>query len=380
MMKEHIIFEKIELLKQILSDKKSKEEIGEDTLQFLTISVEYIESRLESTIPVLVQDSDLITASTELNKAIAELNNYLGNKNTGHLTNFRNSMLASINRIRLLPFPISRGGFSFSNEIESFKNIISEKKSELDQEVNSLINQVGDLERLIGEKKQKLDELESKLELKNKEIADLNKNFEDQYDKDRAEFIEIIGNLENQIKSKSDELVNYLEKKKIEASKIVNIIGNIGVTGNFQKNANDHKTVANIWRVVAIIFMAGLSGLVIYSVLSLGGENYDWTKSIIRVIGAAILSYPATYAARESSKHRKLENYNRKLELELSSIEAFIELLPAEKKQSIKEKLSEKYFGSTLDLFDDVDLKSDKDFSLQAIERVVKVIEPLLKK
>jgi hypothetical protein len=103
-------------------------------------------------------------------------------------------------------------------------------------------------------------------------------------------------------------------------------------------------------------------------------------KSILRIVAAAVLSYPATYAARESSKHRKLENFNRKLELELSSIEAFIELLPEEKKQNIKEKLAEKYFGSTLDAFDDTDLKSDKEYSLQSIERIFKAIEPLIKK
>ncbi|MBK8853218.1 MAG: hypothetical protein IPN10_03705 [Saprospiraceae bacterium] len=114
--------------------------------------------------------------------------------------------------------------------------------------------------------------------------------------------------------------------------------------------------------------------------MSLGASEFDWVKSVLRIIAAAVLSYPATYASRESAKHRKLENFNRKLELELSSIDAFIELLPDEKKQVIKEKLAEKYFGSTIESFEDTDLKSDKDFSLQGIERLFKAIEPILKK
>lgn len=123
--------------------------------------------------------------------------------------------------------------------------------------------------------------------------------------------------------------------------------------------------------------MAGLSGLIIWAIIGLGDSEFDWTKSLIRIIAAATLSYLATYASRESSKHRKLENFNRKLELELASIESFIEILPEEKKQSIKEKLAEKYFGSNLDQCEDADLKSDKDFSLQSIERLFKALKTL---
>lgn len=49
--------------------------------------------------------------------------------------------------------------------------------------------------------------------------------------------------------------------------------------------------------------------------------------------------------ALESSKHREAATRNRKIELELASIEPFIEGLPDEEKVKLKSTLTAKYFG-----------------------------------
>ena len=379
-MKDHIIFEKIDLYLNTIAKKETKEELNDDDLHVFNISLEYIVNRLNNTIPALVVEADLTNASNDLENSIVNLNTYLGNSNPGNLTKSINQIKSAVTRIKNLPFPIKGDNFNFSSEIESFKEIVSERIEENDNEIASIKEKVEELDGLISDRKEELTNLEDAIQTKTSELNNLNKSFEEQYDKDRAEHIAQIADQEDKIKTDTESLLAFLDKKKTDAAKIVNVIGNIGATGNFQNIANDHKKAANTWRVIAALLMVGLSGLIIWSVISLGGDNYDWTKSILRIIAAAALSYPATYASRESSKHRKLENYNRKLELELSSIDAFIELLPDEKKQTVKEKLAEKYFGATLDLFEDADLKSDKAFSLQAMERMIKAIEPLIKK
>ena len=47
----------------------------------------------------------------------------------------------------------------------------------------------------------------------------------------------------------------------------------------------------------------------------------------------------------ESSRHRTLENKNRRAELELASIDAYLESLPDEKRSEIKAALTDKFFG-----------------------------------
>ena len=68
-----------------------------------------------------------------------------------------------------------------------------------------------------------------------------------------------------------------------------------------------------------------------------------------------ILGIPAWYCAGESSKHRKVEQRNRRLELELASLMPFLETLTPEARQKVIETLSAKYFGQ-----DPSDIKPDQ--------------------
>ena len=121
-----------------------------------------------------------------------------------------------------------------------------------------------------------------------------------------------------------------------------------------------------------------LSGLLIFSIWKIWDINYDWHKAIIRIIASAILIYPATYASRESSKHRKIENLNRKLELELSSISPFIEILDEAKKQEIKVKLVEKYFGNSTNI--EIGEDRNENISANMLETIVKLVTNISKK
>jgi hypothetical protein len=127
---------------------------------------------------------------------------------------------------------------------------------------------------------------------------------------------------------------------------------------------------------MAIIFMTVFSGLLVWTIIDLSADGFDWTKSLIRLIAAAALSYPATYAARKSSKHRKLETVNRNAELELASINPFIEGLSDDKKQIIKEKLVEKYFGNNKNN-DFLDSKGTEGLSIPAIEKLLNAVAKL---
>lgn len=201
------------------------------------------------------------------------------------------------------------------------------------------------------------------------------KTYRTEIDKSKEQFRKEIDDLKNIIDKDTSTLVTKLETKHSEAKKLVNLIGNVGVTGNYQNIANSHKESANFWRVTAIVFMSIFSILLVWTIIDLSSEGFNWTKSLIRLIAAAALSYPATYAARESSKHRKLETINRNAELELASINPFIEGLADDKKQIIKEKLVEKYFGNNRNN-DFLDTK-EEGLSIPAFEKLLNAISKL---
>ena len=409
---DHIVFEKIEQLKTRLLDKKLKEELDSERFEFYKSVHKYISDRLKLTIPLLVQEAELNNLSSEIEAGLSQINSYLGNSNEGHLTNANNNFFSALNRIRNLPLPFSKSDFDFSKSVASFQKTVDSGYQEIRAESKRIQDELSSFQADLSSKKAELEELNRQIEERESEIEHLTKTYSTNYetiksdaesnhvtdrerfreeiDSDRKAFREAINSeketfrkeidqLKNTIKDDTANLVSNIIVKLDEAKKIVNVVGNVGVTGNYQIVANQHKKTADFWRLVAVIFMTLLSGILIYTIWDISGENFDWTKSLIRVLAAAALSYPATYAARESSKHRKLETMNRPAELELASINPFIEILDDTKKQEIKEKLVEKYFGNSNNPSAQLDSKGD-ELSIGGFEKLIKALLPFVKK
>ena len=399
--KEHALFEKLEQLNQRLIDDEASEKIDIENMSFFKSVFKYISDRIKLTIPLLVQEAEMNALSAEIDTGLQQINAFLGNSNVGHLTNATNNFNSTLTRIRNFPLPFAKNDFNFSKSVADFQDTVS-KKYELLKTENIELTQESETFKLdLEQKESEIEKLFKLLESKETEIQNLNTNFqtefgniktksEQDFSTDRTTFrneIEVekeafrskIQELKDGIDTDTSELIDNLNQKLNEAKKIVNVIGNVAVTGNYQIIATEHKVSANFWRWVAIGFMATLSGLLVWTIIDLAEEGFDWTKSLIRIIGAAALSYPATYAARESSKHRRLETINRTAELELASINPFIETLDDDKKQAIKAKLVEKYFGNSNSSIDSDD-KEKEGISIGGFEKILKAILPLMNK
>jgi hypothetical protein len=398
----HQVFEKLDQISSRIEEKELRKLIGVDSINFFETAISYLKDRLKLTISTIVQEAELTTISKEIENSLTQINAFVGDKNTGHITNATNHLYTATSRGRNLPLPFTTNGFDFSKNIVNFEKITKEKYDQLETENKELKKQFDALSKKLEETDKALENVNTTLKQKELKIQNLNKSFQtnfetiktsatQNYEQDRktfrAEFekskkalAKEVEDLKSEINTGTGQIIKDLEAKLEEAKKIVGVVSDKAVTGNYQKVANSHKTTADVFRVIAIILMICLSGILIYTIWDISGENFDWTKSLIRILAAAALSYPATYAARESSKHRKLEVLNRKAELELTAINPFIELLPETQKQTIKEKLVEKYFGNSGNLMNDLDDKKEEDVSLSSIERIIKMLLPVIKK
>lgn len=135
-----------------------------------------------------------------------------------------------------------------------------------------------------------------------------------------------------------------------DAARIVQVVGNIGVTGNYQRIANSESESANFWRwATVLIFGAGI-GIAIATFIKFWHEPFSQDTAIsvlIRLFYAVVITSPAIYTARESARHRTNADRARQTELELASIGPFIELLPEDSKVAIRAGLTPSYFGRT---------------------------------
>jgi len=398
----HPVFEKLDQLKVRIKDSVLKDVLDIENLSFFETAEKYLRDRLKLTIPTIVQESELAAISQEIEYSLNQINEYIGNSNIGHITNATNYLYTAISRVRNLPLPFSNNDFKFSTEIANFETIVKDKYKSLEVENNSLKATIEQQNIQLDATNAELSRIASELLVKENEIKNLNSTFQTDFnnirsastqniDTDRSTYRTEFDNLTisfnkelTDIKESSNavtaQIISELKIKLTEAKKIIGVIGDVSVTGNYQQIANNNKSSADIFRIIAIILMITLSAILICTIWDISGENYDWTKSLIRIIAAAALSYPATYAAQESSKHRKLETINRKAELELAAINPFIELLPENKKQEIKEKLVEKYFGNNQSHNDSDGKKDDDEVSLNALDKVLKTVLSHIKK
>lgn len=407
----HAVFEKIDQLNQLLIGIDAREKIDIDNLLFFDATYNYIKEKLRLTLPVLVQEADLAGLASEIEAGMSQINSFLGNNNIGHLTNATNNFVSALTRIKNLPSPLSKSDFDFAKSITNFEKTAKEKYKNLEEINIKLKEELQTVQDSLISKQNQITEIGKKLEAKEVEIQNVlstynteftnlkstansnieadRRKFQELFDADRTEYKK--ANQEskeefqrsfttqiNTIDKESTDLINKLNIKLEEANKIVNIIGNVGVTGNYQNIANQNKKTANFWRWTAVFFMVLMSGLLVWSIIELGNSDFNLYKSLVRIIAAAVLTYPAIYAARESTKHRNLETKNRNIELELASIGPFIEMLPEDKKQKIKEELVNKYFGNH-----DADItktEENEDVSIGGFEKILKAILPFIKK
>lgn len=406
------VHEKLEQLKMAIANKENREILPVENVQFFEAFLNYCTDRLRLTIPLLIQEAELNSLSAEIESGTSQISTYIGNKNIGHLNNAVNNFNSALNRIRNFPFPSSKDDFNFSNQVASFQNAVETAYNTLNTYAQNIHQKLIDTEKELGTKETKIQELSQKLAEKETEIQTVLTRYNSEFDTlkttantaleadrkkiteeieaDRKLFTGMVADdrklfkeaFDTQISNSaklSSELTGKINTKLEEAKKIVNIIGNVGVTGNYQNIANQNKQSANFFRWVALIFMIIMSGLLIWSIIDLSITEFNIYKSLVRILAAAVLTYPAIYASRESTRHRNLETKNRNLELELASIGPFIEILPEPKKQEIKHELVKKYFGNH-NLEIPGKKEEEEDVSINALEKILKAILPFIKK
>lgn len=408
---EHLIFERLEQLRETLNADNAIDIIGVENYNFMESFHSYTSMQLKLVLFTLVTEKELNAISSEINAGVPQLNAFLGSKNQGHLTNALNNFNSALSRVTRLPIPITKKGFDYSGDISNFQKTIKEAYESINKQNEELKESLKLIEKDLQAKNDLVIQLQSQLSTKEVEIQNVlsqyntefekikssnntvfenertrfnseieadRKRYQEEIEKEKNTFKEAfekqISDLQNETKSTIENLKQKLE----EAKKIVNIVGNVGVTGNYQKIASEHKTTANTFRWISIGIMIVMSGLLIWTIIDLSKDGFDLYKSIVRIVAATILTYPAIYASKESSRHRVLETKNRNLELELASLGPFIELLSEDKKEKIKEDLVYRYFGNGLS--EENVKESEEDVSINGLEKIIKAMLPLIKK
>lgn len=324
-----------------------------------------IDGLLQATPAELTSAHALNQLNTHLQSAVNELASFQANKNPGHI----NNAAAQIEQ-NVLPFL-----WGFAPQIQtlspdSLASLVEAQASVSRETVRQLSVQRDELSAKLAELAAKADaqalRLEALAEGAAKEraeaaatVAKLEQVFAQKETERSAVFEAVVtelrkdfGTFDAKVRQEGSALLSALEDQRVQAARIVQVVGNIGVTGNYQQIGNSEAKQANFWRWVTIAFFAGGITVAAATFVKFWGQPFSpetaWSV-VIRLLYAIAITAPAWYTARESARHRTNSDRARQTELELASIGPFIELLPEEKKVQIREQLTPHYFGKSVE-------------------------------
>lgn len=315
---------------------------------------------IQSTPPELVIISSVDTMQPHLDAVVSAVTLFLGDENPEHLVNAANMMERSVVPYFGAFIQGPRGALETSKHVtESQSEFASKSIQQIAEQRDSLRNMLDVLEEHAKALASRIDDLSENIARERGEsaaaVAKLDQSFSLNESQRQAAFDASIQSQQSVVKNEL-ELQAYAASKTLEelnvfkeqAAKIVQVVGNIGVTGNYQRIATAEGKSANFWRWVTVaIFGAGIA-LAMATFYKFWHEPFSQDTAIsvlIRLFYAMVITSPAIYTARESARHRTNADRARQTELELASIGPFIELLPEESKVAIRTGLTSSYFG-----------------------------------
>lgn len=344
----------------ISQDFKHKlDDVAVDNIDRLRQAVAYIRSSVESASPVLNSAARLSGIQKGIQAALNEVNQFISNGNSAHLANASNQIDGPIANCGALALLADRKGLASAKDAVSFKKLAQEVISDLRTETETakaknheLLDKISELKNSLSELRTQLEGLEGSATAKLGEIESSFKAEETERDatfkKAETDRTKAFDDAVEAWKKQAADSLNELDSKKTEAERIVQLVGNVGLTGNYQGAGKEEKLAADRLRSLALFCFGGTFIVIAATLFASVIEGFDPWQAFFRLGAALFLLVPGGYAARESSRHRVLENRHRRAELELATINAYLDDLPPDQKHKIKAELTAKFFGKEL--------------------------------
>ncbi|WP_186576043.1 hypothetical protein [Aquibacillus kalidii] len=367
-----------ETFNSVPSEQVSKSERLSETFNIL-------KEALDRADPLLISTTTLQNMNSHVTNILNELNSYNSNKNVQHLNN------ATTHLEKLIPFfsqvMVTRTPEDIEgvrNAVIAFRKSIGQHLANVEREANEAFsaldqnqNKLNELTSSIEGQKTRLDSIISDFQEKflngqaernekteqliedtkseiNKYISDNSKSVSElikkqreehnnQINKNEIEYDEQMANQEKEYLKQFEKM----EKMNKEAEKILGLMSMKGLAQGYQKIANSEGRKSLTWNVISILSLLGVLWFG-YQYIILHEGEMTWTALISRVVLTGVGVTLFTYCAKQATNHRNEERRNRKIELELASLDPYLKDMEEPEQKKVKQSLVDKYFGVEL--------------------------------
>jgi hypothetical protein len=369
--RNHAIWEVIEQLKGLKGDSAFTESAGDPQALFASQRIfqfsSLVEQRLQQAPAPLISVTALNQLQSTLASARNEVTNFIANKNVGHLANAASQIegagipyLAQIPLVGAAPGGevLAKIANEFGNQTQGMLKSVLGERDRLQREVEALISQIGKLSTQVqtlteAVAKQQADAMNVVQAVQTAYSAkeqELQKAFDGvvaaqakAHDTLVEKHLADAKVARDSASAEQQVLISQLEERLARAKRIVGIIGNIGVTGNYQETARQEAHAADVWRRVtlgAFIVATAIGAAALWL-----AHDADIKLTVARMLFALLILGVTVYTGRESARHRSNADRAKRVELELASLGPFVESLDKERQDALREKLTSEYFG-----------------------------------
>ncbi|MCU9836777.1 hypothetical protein OEZ49_03250 [Ruegeria sp. WL0004] len=345
----------------------------------------FLKNILDGIDPELSPDALLNNVANHLNQhVVAQISNYVSNKNVQHLTQANDQFTSQIPTIFQIAGTIRpQESMKIIRRVEAaydkFRETIEKTKNEFEKVSEEKATEISDLEAKTSEISTSLENLQEATESqistwqsefteaqtaraeeyseaqieRGKEYDEALREFKSASEKDRIETTnrhdQELGKSFTTYKDNITDKSKSIAEMHASIKKLHGLATNDSVAGGYKKGADDERQAAFWWSLVSM----GCYGLIMLWVLLKGKlgfgvanvDGLDWPLIVTTISVSAVAFVAAQFAGRQSRVRRMNEQRMRWFSFEIAAIDPFISSLPIEEQQKLKQQLSEKLFG-----------------------------------
>jgi hypothetical protein len=259
----------------------------------------------------------------------------------------------------------------FQRAVTTFRRSAAQHLRAIESEVHQLHNQATEIQTRLSEQDAKLQSQDARLDaiitdyqsqfstaeaqraqVFNQSLAEQQTTLQeaittskDTVGAELAHVQEEIGGVLETTKLDMENKTEEIAELRNQAVRAVGVIGNTGLTGNYQRIANEEKKAGDFWRWLAVAgFALAAIGNAIILYFDLHND-LDLTTTVATRLSVSVpLLALAAYAVAESRNHRHREDSNRQMELQLASIDPYLAQFTDERKLAAKEGIIDRFF------------------------------------
>lgn len=345
-------------------DEKTTESVAAEIARIRKV-VGYLDSVFDKIDPELAPVNVLNNMGKHVNACVAEVNHFLANSNSGHLTNANaqlDNLILVFNQLPASNLAITKQEAKnfITGYSSTFSAALKRFNSDVEKSLQSVTSEFASVQETLNERREELKELTSQLKTTEqtiqKQTAEFNSQFQSS-EKTRSErFDQVVNEYSDdadkefeELATKTSRILEVLSTLQANAQEVYDVTINTLQAGAYSGYANEERKKANWLSFIAsVLFIVGTAALVAPEVVRFFSEEeyvFSFQSTFYRVGTSIILFVPAFYFAKESTRHRTNEIVNRRRQHILTTLDPYTKLMDPKKAEELKIHVAKTVFS-----------------------------------